>query len=397
MARPIVIALPVKNEARHIAACLLALGEHQTIPASRIVLMLNDCTDGTSDIVRQLVPSLTVPVDILLHAFPPGLGSAGYARHLAMEHAAHGMRNHGTENGVLLTTDADSRVPPEWIAANLYHIRAGADAVAGRAVIDPVDARLIPQRLHDDDALECVYSDLLDEIATLVDPTPWDPWPRHTEHSGASIAVTWDAYRRAGGMPMTPLGEDREFFRALDCIDAKVRHAPDVAVVVSGRTQGRAAGGMADTIRRRLERPDAFLDDRLEPPADVLRRAHLRRSLRMAWLGGAETVEGLAPLANALALPAAQLRHVMASPAFGALWKQVEVMSPVLIRQRIPARLVHLAIARATTLRDRLRRPADLSTYAPEDPGGNLTVAAAALVRGHPTCTAGATRVRKAA
>jgi hypothetical protein len=397
MAGPIVIALPVKNEARHIAACLLALGVHQTTPASRIVLMLNDCTDETTDIVRQLVPSLTVPVNILLHAFPAGLGSAGHARHLAMEHAAHDMRNHGTGDGVLLTTDADSRVPPQWIAANLHHIRAGADAVAGRAVIDPVDARLIPQRLHDDDALECAYGDLLEEIATLVDPTLWDPWPRHTEHSGASIAVTWDAYLRAGGMPMTPLGEDREFFRALDCIDAKVRHAPDVAVVVSGRIQGRAAGGMADTIRRRLERPDAFLDDRLEPPADMARRARLRRSLRMAWRSGTDTVESLTPLADALALPAAQLRDVMPSSAFGALWKQVEVMSPVLMRRRIPARLVRLAITRAAKLRDRLRRTTDLGAYVPEDPGDNLTVAAAALVRGRPTCAAGATRAGKAA
>jgi hypothetical protein len=237
---------------------------------------------------------------------------------------------------------------------------------------------------------------LLDEIATLVDPTPWDPWPRY-EHSGASIAATWDAYRRAGGMPMTPLAEDREFFRALDCIDAKLRHAPDVAVVVSGRMLGRAAGGMADTIRRRLERPDAFLDERLEPPADLAHRFRLRRSLRVAWLSGADSVESIIPLADALALPMAQLRDVMPSSALGALWKQVEGMSPVLMRRRIPARLVHLAIARATNLRDWLRRITEPSAYAPEDPGDNVTVVAAAPVRGRPTCTAGVTPIGKAA
>jgi hypothetical protein len=279
----------------------------------------------------------------------------------------------------LLTTDADSRVPPDWIANNLRHIDAGADAVAGRAVIDPQDALLIPQKLHDDDALECAYGELLDEIAALLDPQSWDPWPRHAEHSGASIAVTWDAYRRAGGMPATALGEDRRFFRNLTRLDARIRHAMDVAVIVSGRIHGRAAGGMAETIRRRLGRPDSWLDERLEPPADAARRAKLRRGLRTAWAKADDASATLQPLAAALSLSTAQLRGAMASPAFGVVWEQIEAISPRLARRRVPAHLVGPGIVCATALRDRLRRFARLSPGGQEALCDNAIAATAVL------------------
>jgi hypothetical protein len=161
-------------------------------------------------------------------------------------------------------------------------LRRGADAIAGRIEIDPVEAVLIPSRLHEDDARECAYADLLDQIDAAINPELSDPLPRHTEHSGASIAVTLSTYRRAGGIPPLALGEDRAFFAALRRIDARIRHAPEVRVMVSGRTMGRAAGGMADTIRRRMINPDETLDDRLEPALDALRRAELRRLTRAA-------------------------------------------------------------------------------------------------------------------
>ncbi|WP_457836115.1 hypothetical protein, partial [Staphylococcus aureus] len=73
------------------------------------------------------------------------------------------------------------------------------------------------------------------------------------------------AWRRVGGLEPTPLGEDRAFADRLRRADCRIRHAPEVWVTVSGRIEGRAVGGMADTIRRRLSRPDTLLDDRLEP------------------------------------------------------------------------------------------------------------------------------------
>lgn len=343
-----VVAIPVKNEADHITECLSALLSQREVQATKIVLVLNDCVDGTIDIVQALSNSSQVPVETVVHNFPPGHGGAGYARHLAMEHAAREMRG-----GVLLTTDADGRVDADWIANNLAAIQQSADAVAGRAVIDPIDAKLIPQLLHDDDALECAYSDLIDEISDLIDPTPWDPWPHHCEHSGASIAVTWDAYRKAGGIPVLPQGEDREFLHALRRIDARIRHPLDVTVTVSGRIVGRAEGGMADTIHRRLIRPDRWLDDRLEPPADAARRAQLRRIVRDAWSGN--TTDSLPYISESLGITGEWFRRALSCRFFGELWDMVEATSPKLVRRRVLAATVKSAIQRATAIRDRLR------------------------------------------
>jgi len=245
-----------------------ALAYQCDVAPDAIVLVVNNTSDATAGIVRILAGSLAMPVEVIEHEFPPERASAGSARRMAMERSVELAGN----GGVILTTDADGRVPADWVAANLYYLRQGMDAVAGRAVLDPVDDARIPARLRSDDALERAYATALDEIASLVTPCHWDPWPRHTEHSGASIAVTVSAYRRAGGMPAAPVAEDRKFFAALEAIRARVRHAPEIAVTVSGRTIGRAPGGMADTIRRRLRHADPYLDDALEPVLDRVKR-----------------------------------------------------------------------------------------------------------------------------
>jgi Glycosyl transferase family 2 len=82
---------------------------------------------------------------------------------------------------VLLTTDADAVTPPEWIAANLQAISAGADIVCGQAIIDPGEGLAIPTHLHADDALECRLLGLLDAMAWRLDPELHDP--RHANRS----------------------------------------------------------------------------------------------------------------------------------------------------------------------------------------------------------------------
>ena len=42
----------------------------------------------------------------------------------------------GERDGVILTTDADSQVAPNWIAENLAAFEAGAEAVLGRIDLD---------------------------------------------------------------------------------------------------------------------------------------------------------------------------------------------------------------------------------------------------------------------
>jgi hypothetical protein len=185
----IVVAIPVKDEVERIGNCLRALSQQSGISRHQIVLLLNNCTDDTAVVVRNLTPNLAVPIHQFEVTLPPEQANAGYARRLAMQAAEKFV----APQGVLLTTDADACVYPDWISANLLALRQGADAVAGCIEIDPAEAALIPPKLHEDDARECAYAALLDEIEARLDWDSADPWPRHSEHSGASIAVTVDA------------------------------------------------------------------------------------------------------------------------------------------------------------------------------------------------------------
>jgi hypothetical protein len=346
--RSIVVAIPVRDEAERIGACVLALAR-QTVQPDAVVLLLNNCTDRTELVARGLSVGLPYELRIIGHEFPPAAAHAGPARRLAMQHAA----DLAGSDGILITTDADSVVAENWVELSLRAIAAGADVVCGRVDVDPIEAALIPAHLHADDARERELTNLLDEIAYVLDPRPEDPWPRHTEAAGASLAVTVSAFNQVGGIPPVPAGEDRAFVTMLARMDARIRHDPAIRVTVSGRTDGRAAGGMADAIRRRMRQQDEFADVAVEPAADAYRRADFRRRVRLAWrdrrLGRLPHKE----LATDLGIPGELLRHMLEGWFFGTVWAEIEASSPFLVRRRV--RFVELPkqIAYATQLLER--------------------------------------------
>jgi len=250
-----VIAIPVRDEAKRIGNCLAALSR-QSVPPSHVVLLLNNCSDGTAAVVKAL-PETSYQLHILERQLAGSAASAGIARGMAMHHAASLI-----DNGVILTTDADGEVPADWIELNVDAIEKGADAVCGRAVIDPIEAFFIPQNLHDDDAREVAYGQILDQIRSIVLPDPTDPWPRHQEDSGASLAVTASMFRRVGGVPGLPSGEDRALIESLRMIDARVRHDPNQRDCfrphrrASERRYGRNHAQKNDPTRRVCRRAD---------------------------------------------------------------------------------------------------------------------------------------------
>jgi GT2 family glycosyltransferase len=340
--RPIVsIALPARDEADRIGACLEAIDSQFGAQVDHIVLVANNCSDRTTSIARGIQLRHGTTLHVQEFTFPPHLAHAGHARQVAMRHAAA----LAGSDGVVLTTDADGRVDPDWLKANLAALQAGADVVCGWVELDPIEWGQIPAVLHEDDARECAYDILCDRIHALLDPDPADPWPRHTQHSGASIAVTAAAFAACGGVPDIHSGEDRALIDALRRSDMRIRHAPEVHVIVSGRIEGRSPGGMADTIRRRMGAPDLCLDDRLEPAADCARRAASRAALRRIY----ETGDGVAELDLKLELGLECLLTRM-SLSFGEAWSIIEATSPVLRRRRVPVADLPVQVAAAESI-----------------------------------------------
>lgn len=327
---PTVVAIPAKDEEERIGACLLALARQTSMP-DVVLLLLNNCTDRTEAAARELASNLPFELHVVCHALPPADANAGNARRLAMQHSAA----LAGSNGILLTTDADTIVADDWVERNLAAIGSGADVVCGRVRLDPIEAALIPSHLHADDALECELTELLDKIAFIVDPVPADPWPRHTEAAGASLAVTVAAFNNVGGIPAIAAGEDRAFVARLAQVDARIRHDPTITVTVSGRLHGRAPGGMADTIRRRMQQQDEFTDESVEPAADAFRRADFRRRVRLAWRDLRFNLLPPTALAADLGMSQAALHRRLNHRFFGMAWADVEAHTPFLVRRRV--------------------------------------------------------------
>jgi GT2 family glycosyltransferase len=323
------VAIPAHNEADRICACLYALGRQTRLP-DRVILLVNNCADATGRIARDVAPRLRFPLDVVEVTLPAGKVGAGHARCQAMAIAA---RDAHTDD-LLLTTDADALVPIDWIERNHQAFTAGAQVVCGQAVID-----VMQSKVQTGAALEARLNDLLDRIAWDLDPEPHDPPPRHREASGASLALSVAAYRLVGGVPDIASGEDRALVHRLWQMDARIRHDPQIQVVVSGRTVGRACNGMADTLRRRGAGRDVFTDQSIEPVEDAARRYRLRRTFREAWLG--ERMLGYSALApsalsySVLGISPVLFRQLLARPYFGEAWTAVEAASPLLVRRRV--------------------------------------------------------------
>jgi glycosyltransferase involved in cell wall biosynthesis len=336
-----VIAIPARNEAERLPDCLRALAAQRGVGGApldlagvAVLVLVNNSGDGTAAAARALAPALPYRLVVEEVALPPGLAHAGGARRMAMDRGAALLGRDPRPGAILLSTDADGRAMPGWLAANLVAFAAGADAVAGAIEPDPEEAASLPPALRAREARETRYAALLDEMAALVDPDPNDPWPRHAAHSGASIALTLAAYRRVGGLPAVPVGEDRALFEALIRAEMRVRHCPAARVVVSCRLQGRAAGGMADTLRQRLADADAApLDPQLEPAFLALLRLRCRRALRRLRARLPRPGDPVR-LALVLGLAPPSLGEIARLPRFWQAWDRLQAEARPLRRRR---------------------------------------------------------------
>jgi hypothetical protein len=177
------------------------------------------------------------------------------------------------------------------------------------------------------------------ELNAHLDPSPLKPWPHHGIASGASFALRKSDYAAIGGLPTPACGEDRALAARVERLGGSVRYADGPPVSVSLRTDGRARGGMADTLRRRMFDLDAPCDEIAEPPANAVLRAINRRGLRRAWPDSLMVEQCL----RNLDLDSDDRAMVVAQSTFGAAWQEAEQRSARL--RRVPLRSSELGHA----------------------------------------------------
>jgi hypothetical protein len=185
--------------------------------------------------------------------------------------------------GVIASLDADTRPEPTWLAATLREMERGADAVGGRIVTDPAERVALPPGARLWHLRDVAFRMLLAEVETLLDPVTHDPWPRHFQHFGASLAVTAAAYRRAGGLPPVRALEDVAFYFALRHAGGRIRHSPAVRVTTSARPAARAAIGFAQQFATWAALHEAGAPQMVESVARIEARLHGRRRARGLW------------------------------------------------------------------------------------------------------------------
>jgi glycosyltransferase involved in cell wall biosynthesis len=220
------VVVPARNEEELLPACIAGLRDAAAavgVPVE-ILIVLDACTDGSR---LAASPASTLAVDVC------NVGQArreGFAQLLRQRPA--GIADRQTW---LATTDADTIVPPDWLARMLRHAAAGWTVVAGTVRVDDWTGH--------------------SERAQTYWQSSYENRDNHRHVHGANLGVRGDAYRLVGGMPAVALSEDVAMVLALEAAGEPVYRAGDLPVVTSARRQGRADGGFAAYLRELEEQP----------------------------------------------------------------------------------------------------------------------------------------------
>src|ERR1700744_1540021 len=181
-----VVAIPAHNEAPYISDCLAALalqrddfGAPIAQGAMEILVFANNCSDRTALVANRAAKSIPHPVTVIEEDMPTGQLNAGWARKRAMDLAAIRLAEMAPILGLILTTDADSRVAPTWLASTLREFEKGVDCVAGYIDAIPAEDLALGSEFLARGRLEDTYLRCLAEIDARCDPRAHDPWPNH--------------------------------------------------------------------------------------------------------------------------------------------------------------------------------------------------------------------------
>jgi hypothetical protein len=122
----------------------------------------------------------------------------------------------------LATTDADSRVPKDWLTVQLEAHNSGADMWAGRV------------RVAEESATALRWAERYSA----------EPDPVH----GASLGFSANLYTQLGGFGGMRTGEDRDLHHRALTAGFRIAHDHRATVITSARRKGRAPAGFANVL-----------------------------------------------------------------------------------------------------------------------------------------------------
>lgn len=220
------VVVPARDEAELLPDCLAALARAAAHPELAgvpvlVVVVADRCTDTTADVARAGGARV----------LETGGGNVGDARHAGVLAVLAEARRTGiaAERVWVATTDADSRVPADWLALQAVGAASGVDAVVGTVAV--TDWTGHPP--HVPAAFAAAY----------------DAWRAggldavHPHVHGANLGVRGSAYTAVGGFPPLLVSEDEGLVGALLLAGRTVLRTPASPVVTSARRVPRAGGG----------------------------------------------------------------------------------------------------------------------------------------------------------
>ncbi|MCZ2837348.1 glycosyltransferase [Modestobacter sp. VKM Ac-2985] len=235
------VVVPARDEEELLPRCLAALAAAARAPelagtAVQVVVVADGCTDGTAAVARRA--GVTVLVD-------GRGGNVGAARRRGVLRVLADAGRTGTpaDRVWVAATDADSRVPEDWLVLQVTAAQSGADALVGTVEVD--DWTGFPA--------EAV-------AAFTADYGAWragGPGAVHPHVHGANLGVRGSAYLQAGGFPALAVDEDRSLVDALGRGGWNVLRAPAGPVRTSARRVPRARGGLGTDLAHLATRFDA--------------------------------------------------------------------------------------------------------------------------------------------
>jgi len=214
------VVLPVHDEEKLLPASLQALEVAVTaLPSSiscGVVIVLDQCGDASpaiADAWGARFGALVVPQEC---------GSVGMARRAGSRALLSLWPEEDPARIWLATTDADSRVPQDWLAVQLEAYLSGADMWAGRVRV-------------------------AEESATALRWTQRYAGERDPVH-GASLGFSAVLYTQLGGFSSMRTGEDRDLHHRAMTAGFQIAYDLRASVTTSSRRKGRAPGGFAGVL-----------------------------------------------------------------------------------------------------------------------------------------------------